>query len=530
MPSQTTRLDLPPASFWVLPAAIALLRMIPYLWSLVVEPPDGTAVLNIGYNPRDFLSYLAFIRQAASDGTFLWHDVFTTEPHEPRFILLFHWILGAISGVSGASPTTVLEMSRVPLTFAFFGVLWWFLRPLVPGSRDRLATCAVIGLSGGIEGLVRLFIADVPAAFNPALILQSTWPLFGWNTFQVLYNPLWIAALTIFLVVLRPILHPSGPQGWAELTQVAVGFFILYWVHPYSAIVVLAIVLTSPIVELLFDQPVNWRKYARVAGALTGALAVIGPIAWWQSQDAVYRAASGNVFGSLQLPVFWYPLTLGAVGIVAVRGARLLFASRDPHRFAIASWIVAVVLLHTSPLLNGYHFILYLHLPLCICAAPEVLKIFTSIRDSHRAARLKALGLLAALFVGFGLSTVEAVSDVRQRNLVPAAYREIVTSLATRPSGNALVPPALGNILPAYTGHRVWVGHWFLTPNYTEKTAQYRAMASGSVPADLRSVVSGQQIRYLVWPRDARDNILDALGSQVDSTVSFGTHDLFVLR
>ena len=61
-----------------MPAAIAVLRSIPYLWTYLAQLPAGKAAVHVGYIPRDFLSYVAFIRQAAESGSPFFFDPFTT--------------------------------------------------------------------------------------------------------------------------------------------------------------------------------------------------------------------------------------------------------------------------------------------------------------------------------------------------------------------------------------------------------------------------------------------------------------------
>ena len=63
--------DRPPAIFWLLPAVIAVLRLLPYQASLVLDPPPGTFSLQMGYIPKDTLAYLAFIVTAISSAAYL---------------------------------------------------------------------------------------------------------------------------------------------------------------------------------------------------------------------------------------------------------------------------------------------------------------------------------------------------------------------------------------------------------------------------------------------------------------------------
>jgi hypothetical protein len=522
--------DRPPLCFWLLPAVVALLRMMPYHAALALEPPPGTFSLQMGYVPKDTLNYLSIIRQAAESFSVLSYDQFTTEPHAPRFIGLLYWLLGMVSGVTGWSPTVVLEFSRVPLTFAFFAVLWSFLRPILPERQTRLIACVLIGLSGGIDWLVEPLLGLVP----PGVALQfsgDTQAVFGWTTFEALFNPLWIAGLALGLVVLGPILAPDGPRRARDFAALILGFPLLYLVHPYSAAVVAAVAVTLLPLEAVLSRRFAWRRHARLwlALALPGLALLL--LSRWQAQDPVYRAASYNLFGPEHLSVFWYPFTLGALLLLAARGAQIWLREAHPYRFALLAWIVTVVWLHSSPVLNGYHFVPYLHLPLCIVAAAAVDREW-ALRRSFARRQWAAAGVLALLLFAAPFAvTSQAIADVWRYNVFPGAYGEVLVDLQGRPAGNALVPPTLGNILPAFTPHRVWVGHWFMTPDKLIRAAQYEEWTSDPAHAsELRDLVDREAIDYLVVPTARVAVVSRALGAAVVERAPHGEVELLVLR
>ena len=510
--ASSSQCDRPAGWFWLLPAGVSLLRLLPYLWSLAVVPPAHGRILHLGYIPKDFLAYLAFIRQVPADHTLFFYNPFTTEAQSGRFLLLFHWVLGVVCLLTGASPALVLELSRVPLTFLFFWVLWRFLRPIVRDRRTRSWACVLIAFSGGLEGVVKPFAAQLPALLGGALT-QDTWHLYGWSTFAAFFNPLWIVGLTLSLVALAPVLNPEDSASRAGCLSFAVALVLLYGIHAYSVMVVVAVWLCTLLTEWLVYDQIHLRKHAALGAALLAALIPCAGLAWWQMQDPVYRSSSSGILGEQAASVFWYPLTLGVVGILALRGGRRWAAARHPYRGSLLAWIGAVVLLHSSPVLNGYHFVFHLHIPVSIVAASGLVATLDAYapRSQHR---LWTMLLVALLFPSCLLVTAESVKDIARRNLVPAAYVEATDVLASLPSGNALVPPLLGNMLPAYTSHRVWVGHWWLTPDAPRRTADYESMATDSRQlARLRQVLADQSIRYAVLspeskcPPDARAGV-----------------------
>lgn len=522
--------DHPPAAFWLLPAVVALLRLLPYQASLALEPPPGMSSLNVGYMPKDTLAYLSFIRQTADDGSFLLYNAFTTDSQTPRFVLLLHWLLGVASRLSGLAPAQVLELSRVPLIFAFFAVLWRFLRPILPERRVRVLCCLLVGLSGGVDWLVEPLLRLAP----PGVAWQfgmSTQDVFGWSTFEAMFNPLWIAGLTLCLVALGPILAPRGPRTAGDFAAIFGGFLLLVATHAYSAAVVAGIALVLPVTEALLGAGLLWRRHARIWLALLPALVLAALLSWWQAQDPVYRAASGNFFGPEEISVFWYPFTLGATLPLAVCGARAWFAEGHPYRFAVSAWIAAVAWLHSSPLLNGYHFLLYLHLPVCILAAPALARLW---RPSELAGLARWAGAAALAFVLFAAPlavTTRAMDDVARYNLFPADEADVLLDLQRRPAGNALVHARLGNLVPAFTPHRVWLGHWFLTPDRKARATRYeRCTSDPAHAAELPALLAEQAIAYLVVPSASAERLAALLGGRVAERARHGELELLVLR
>jgi hypothetical protein len=212
-------------------------------------------------------------------------------------------------------------------------------------------------------------------------------------------------------------------------------------------------------------------------------------------------------------------------------GARRSIAAQHPHRLAIFGWILAVAVLHWLPILNGYKFVFLLPLPICILAAPVAREVLGRMRGPRARDRWLALGAGIALFGGVVFQTFEDVRSTRTVSAARSDLMSVVQTLAERPAGNALVPSGLGNVLPAFSPHRVWVGHWFLTPHYYERQETFRRLTSNRNAApQLRELVHEQQIRYLVAPATRAKLVAEALGEAVSERHPHGELELFVLR
>lgn len=515
--------DAPPLWFWALPAGVAALRMLPLLSTLAAPPPPGTAFLGLSYLPADFLQYAALARQVPQEGTLFFYDPYTTEPQSGRFLLLFHWLVGATAWLTNAAPLTVFEWSRVPLLFAFFAVLWGFLRELLPERRERLAACTLVAFASGLEvWAVWLATPHLPESWALRL-REDTSPYYGWSVFASGFNPLWIAAVTLALLVLRPLLFRAERPRRA-LAGAGALFAVLFYVHPYTAAGVLAIAAAAPALELALERRLDVRRHAANALALGLALVPVGVLSLWQLQDPVYRATSGGVFGSWGKSVLWYPLTLGGVGVLALAGARRWQTERRFARSALFGWVAAAAFLHSGPFLNGYKFVFLLPLPLCILAAPAARSLFA--RGPWLAA-----GAALVLFSGALLQTAEAVRSTREVGRVPADMLRLAESLAHEPAAHALTSPGIGSVLPAFTPHRVFVGHFFLTPHFSERAAAFRRFVHREDAApELRRTVREQGIRYVVVPSEHAEAMARRLEGEVAERRRFGILELLIVR
>jgi hypothetical protein len=518
--------DRPPWTLWLAPALVAVLRGLPWAATLVGAPTAAGVLPPIGYNPKDWLQYVAFIREAAA-GAWALANPFTTAPQDGRYVPLFFDLLGVISRWTGASPFTVLELSRVPLLFLLLAACWQMTGVVLAERRQRVLACWLVMLSGGLEVVADWSAPHLPEAIQWQLN-QDLWHLQGWNTFGASYNPIWVAALALTLVTLVPLVRPAGPSGPRDAVRLGGGFLVLVLVHPYSAIVAITVAVARPVLGWLLELPGGLAGVGVAAAGLLPALAGAAALSTWQNGDPVYHATAGNVLGPQALSISWYPLTLGVVGLLAVRGWRGWIADGETGRLGLGAWTLAVVVLHSSTILNGYHFVFHLWPPLCMAAAPALARTLERLRS--RAYGLVGAAALLVLIFQTPLTLTAKCLDEVETHRVRQAGIEVLGALAALPPGNVLAAPDLGNYLPAYTDHRVYVGHWFLTPQYAQRSQEALAAVSGRTTAEqLVELVDGQHIRYVVVPAQVASALAIALGPRLERTLPSGEFAILVL-
>jgi hypothetical protein len=507
---------------WLAAAAAVLLRALPFLRVVASSGPPGSAPLPAGYVLNDWLAYVALVRQ----GPGLLANPFTTEPQDGRIVLLLHQVLGAVHRATGADPFWLLELSRIPLVALLALVVWRFTRHVLPSDRERTWASCLVLLSGGLGYLVLLALPILPEPLRAAAG-QDLWTAYGWSTFEATYNPLWVAGSALVLVALRPLLQRGGPRTARDRVTASAAFLASWLVHPYSAVVVAAAALGPVASEWVSGERDGWPRLRNVVVALAPAAAACCALLLWQLGDPAFGAASGGFFGQQAAPVFWYPVTLAAVGFFALRGLRAWADERHPWRHGFAGWIGAVVLLHSSNVVNGYHFVFALHAPLAILAAGPISRFFSSGSKGRPGPALR--GAVAAALFGsaIGVTAIDARSASAHHLARPV--HELLTALGDLPPGHVLAPAGLGNAVPAYGRHRVFVGHWFMTPEHDARAALYDELVRDPARlSELDALVRREGVRYLVLPAAVSGRVLTGLRVRVEGATQFG--DLVLAR
>ncbi len=519
----------PTGSAWLAFAITAVLRALPFTATRAISAGGGDAFLPIGFIPKDWCQYVALIREPSVPGSLALANPFTTEQQSGRFVLLLHQALRAVYRATGIDPFWLVELSRPVLLACLLCAFWQLLRLVFHHDRERTWAAWLLALSGGFGALVGAFVPVSPSPLHQ-VVRQDLWTMMGWTAFEALYNPLWIAGLSLLFLLLCIVLAPGGVLGVRESAVAAVLWIALWFTHVYSALAALAIVAAVPAVEACAGA-VRWREHLGRAAALLPAVAVVGAITMWQLLDPVFRASSGGILGTQLLPSFWYPFAYGALGFLALRGLGAWTHSGHPWRHALVAWIAAAALLHASPLINGYHFVAYLYPALCIAAAPVVADLFARARAT-RLPWLAACALGAVLFSSPVIVTIVDCRAALSESRVPVTVVQLLQALSTRRPGNVLSPPEFGNLIPAFGPHRVYVGHWFMTPGFGSRSSRYWSMVNGGDAAatELTELVRDAHIDYLVLPADSLKSFAPILANSPEHPDVFGPWALVSLR
>ncbi len=139
---------------------------------------------------------------------------------------------------------------------------------------------------------------------------------------------------------------------------------------------------------------------------------------------------------------------------------------------------------------------------------------------------------MALLFVSPCFVTMRSLREARAESAVPAAYMPALAELRKVPPTNVLAPPQLGNVIPADTPHRVWLGHWFLTPDFRARSSGTGCSSSNpeTQARVLRVLIDAHRIGAVVVPASAAPRIAALLAPRVARASTHGEVTTLVLR
>ena len=480
-----------------------LLTSLPYLvgW-FTVEP--GEVFGGFVIDAQDAYSHVAKM-QLGRQGSWKFRILFTPEPHKGSYIYPFYLALGHLSRWLHVNVIAMYHLARVIaglfLLLTAYRFTSFFLRE--PGHR-RIAYF-LICFSSGLGWLMVLlsgsFVVDGITPVDFWLIEISTF-------FTIMIFPHTAVAVALMLVALPGVAGYLDSRRTGGLLPSIVAVLGIAIIHPYLLLVV-NLVLAGYWLSRIYRQ----RELALAPLAiLLLVMALPIPVVLYQYVELV-----GNpVFvgwqaqnHTLSPPPLHYVVGYGVVLLLAIPG--MWWALRQPARTPLLPlWVLVVAPLLYAPSVFSIErrFLEGLHVPLAVLAgAGFVHYLLPVVRDDRR---LRFGGLLL-----LGLSLPSSLLLLAQAVLLPLldAPNSIYTPgemaafhwLAAHSNEDDVILSSyeIGSALPAYTGRRVFMGHWTETIDLAQKRAQAHTFFDGGAPAARRRLITEYGITYLFYgPRE----------------------------
>ena len=482
--------------------AIAAVSLLPYLLAYLWAPA-GHHFAGFFFIADDATTYLAKMRQGA-DGSWLWNDPYTSEPHGGVFLFGFYLLFGHLAALLHLPLIATYHLARITGAIALVLAVERLCRRLLPPQQRSLGLVLVVLGSGAG------FLAQ--AAGNPAILgsrveaLDLHLPeLSGWYSILAIPHFAWATALIV--IALLGLLKITEAPGWRPLALTSLSLIALTAIHPQMIPVLALIWVAYRALLLLWRQRPSWRALAAEAAAFATTLPLLAYNAWILFRDPTIAEWARQWRHQAPGPVS-LALSLGLPLLAAIVGMTIAWRRRDQGLALLLVWPPLVaVLLYLPNVANIQRRLLdALFVPIGILAAVGLGSLTGRLRRA-RARRIQAVLMTVCCMssaIVLAIALRFASGAFAEAYINDDAWQAMQWLSAHHQAGDrALSAPAAGQLLPAWAGVPVYVGHYSETLDYFQKIRNVSAILSPDEPdGALQNFLGTNRLTLLYWGPD----------------------------
>lgn len=481
-------------------AVVMLLTTVPYLVG-VLAAGDGWTFGGFVFGAEDGYSYLAKMRLGAR-GDWLFTLRYTHEPHDGAPLFLPYLLLGRLTAlvVDPRSPqlpaalALTFHLARLVCGLGLILVTYRFVAAFVHRPLTRFWALLAITLGGGLgwlatvsgvtdalpvdfyvpEGFSFLILLGLPhLALARMALLGGLLLLFravgagmsGWLRYALAAGLCWAVmglCVPFYLAVLYVVLGAWGMAAWVRTRRFP---WALAWRAGTAVLVTLPLLLVTARAFLTNE--------------------VLGT---WSAQNQLPSPAPGH-----------YALAYGLLAVPALVGARWAWRSGNLPHLLLVGWVIAAPVLVYLPVNVQRRLLEGIIVPLGVLAVAGMRLSLPRGRRWQRAP-IAWLAVLLSGTVLFWLGALLTVLKPARPLFQSSAELRAMTALnriAPR-DAVALSLKETGNVLPAWTDLKAYVGHGPETVDADEKERLAEQFFAGALdPATQRDLLA--VVDYVFW-------------------------------
>ncbi|MFB0533408.1 MAG: hypothetical protein ACETWR_00335 [Anaerolineae bacterium] len=497
--------------------AVAILVLaiscLPYALGYGFAPP-GWDFGGFIVNAEDSNTYLAAMQQGAQ-GAWLFRLLYTSEDHPGAFLYLFYLLLGHLSALSGLPLILTYHLARLFCGLALLMVAYFFIAFFIRRRAVHWIAYLLVCLSSGLGWLVLLISPTPPGGISPI----DFWLMDAYTFFTILLVPHFCLGVTLLLLVFVFMLDYFHRVRPSSLVMAVVASWLLAVIHPYLLLIAGCVLAGYWLLLLCLRRrlPLDEAK-----GMIALGCSLIPPLSyyyWTMTFDPVMRGFSEQDI-TMSPPPSFYILGYGLVFLLAIGGFIHILRQRRERELFLSTWVMVVGIMLYFPFKVQRRSITGLHIPLCILASLGLIKyvlptvhrsrvsraISRMLSYDRRRLRLFVLNLIVVATFPSNLYLL-ASSSLAALQGHPALFHtetenEAIDWLAdnSQPMETILCSYWVGNYIPARIGHRVFLGHWDATIDYTQKRGAIEAFFQSQTDDSTRlNILQACGIAYLFY-------------------------------
>jgi len=464
-----------------------IITNLPLVYGWLITPPAKVFTGIHFAMPNDWFVYYSHLEQAAQ-GRWLFTDLFASEPHQP--VLNTFWLpVGLFGRIFQLAPIITFNLFKIFLTPILYFVAYLFLADLFSEVRQRQIGLLMFSFASGAGIFLTHYFIVYPV--NVA-VGHFHWPMDLWlpefSSFStVSSSPHFIAALTLilFIFLLTRLFLKTQKISYSF----AAGFssLLLLSFHPFQTLTIFGVTSIYFVSLALINRKIIWAYWRHLLIMVLFSLPAVIYYFYLFQVDFVWRQKSWQNF----TPTTPLGITLVSYGLLpwlAAAGWYFLvknnyFKNINPENkwFFLTVWLVVQSLLIYAPVNWQRRMVMGLNFPLVIFSTIGLFSLnrWLCCRSGKLAQvlffRRLIFSVVGCLLVSSSLFLF-AVDLLIYRNQSPLAYvdQSVIAAIQwfkTIDSDKIIfnADDRGVNLIPAYAGRRVYVGHGVETPDYLAK-------------------------------------------------------------
>jgi hypothetical protein len=469
------------------------LTLVPYVIGWGVQTEDAVFSGFI-FDLDDANSYLA-VMQLGMRGEWRFVSLYTPESQKGAWIHTLYILLGHGVRLTGLPVLVVYHGARVVFGFLLLLSVYKFVSLFLRHRIQRWTAFLLVAVSSGVGWFTELVWPTGLGGISPL----DFWFLDAYTFFGILTFPhfalAWIGLLGAFWSALS---YAEAPWvGYLLLGGAAA--FVATAVHPTLALVQGVVLVVYGVMLWIAKGhfPVRWA--AGMAPVVLGAGAMVGYLLLAFRADPLLSSYGQGVMQSP--PPWYYVMGYGLLGPLALMGGIDLIGHHDKRGEFLVVWVVVAFVLAYFPLAMQRRLIEGVHVPICALAAlglhRRVLPCVARSRPVRALARLgypsrRAVWLVCSLLIVMTwFSNLYLVGSASMAVAARAPFLFIsgdqwaaLDWLRASLTEDDVVFASYrtGNLIPAWTGRRVFLGHWSESLDWPEREEQVRAFFAADTP------------------------------------------------
>lgn len=471
--------------YFVLGLSLAMIfittAVLVYGWLIT---PDGQVFTGVHFAaPNDWFVYYSHIEQVLQ-GRILFKNLFASEL-QLETINIFWLSVGGVAKLFNLSPLVVLNLIRILLIPIFYFLAYLFLAFIFSDVNKRKISVLLLSFGSGLGLFLVNRIITYPFNFSGGVF---QWPMDLWVpeaiTFLTLYySPHFIASLILILGIFFLTILFSRNKKFSYSLTVGLAAFILFAFHPFHVLTIFSVIFTYFVILMIKEKKILWHlvKHYLILG-LFSAPSILYYLYLVQFDYVVGLKALQNTTFT---PPVW--ITLFSFGLLLVFGILGIYFLIKEKRYSyktlfILAWVVVQSLIIFLPVNYQRRMVEGLHIPLVILTTISLFSLYRLIKKQNTSltkflySQRYALMFILTLFLISSNVFQLAVDSFIYRNQREVSYldQEVVSAAGWLKSVDeeAIIFNSARrfiNIVPAYSGRKVYVGHGVETPFFAQK-------------------------------------------------------------